>query len=262
MSIDHRSKAPPGALPSLHVRLAAAAGAVALACASHAAQAITVAATSNPWLAGMPDGTQAISADSAPAHSPVLVGGLDLGLGGFLSFNASGGANNAGGCPPACDPVDGGGFISHSGGAEFGISGLTAPINSLLGVFLTDAQPDGSPAPAALDFRPVSASFPGRLGTDFASLTPQLKQVFFIGDGMNAQAVGQQFFVPEGATRFYLGTHDGFGWFNNSGAITIDVLHTPDVAPPPIPEPETYALMLAGLGLVGWSLRRRASSKR
>jgi hypothetical protein len=27
---------------------------------------------------------------------------------------------------------------------------------------------------------------------------------------------------------------------------------------PPIPEPETYALMLAGLGLVGWAARRRA----
>lgn len=253
MSIDHRSKAPPGALPSLRVRLAAAAGAIALACASHAAQAITVtiAATSNPWLAGMPDGTQAISADSAPAHSPVLVGGLDLGLGGFLGFvNASGGANNAGGCPPACDPVDGGGFISHSGGAEFGISGLNAPINSLLGVFLTDVQPDLSPAPQALNFGPAS------LGVDFMSLAPELKQVFFIGDGMSADGVVQRFGIPDGATRLYLGTHDGFGWFNNSGSITVDVIQAP------IPEPETYALMLAGLGLVGWSLRRRASSKR
>jgi hypothetical protein len=26
-----------------------------------------------------------------------------------------------------------------------------------------------------------------------------------------------------------------------------------------VPEPETYAMMLAGLGLVGWSARRRAS---
>ena len=26
---------------------------------------------------------------------------------------------------------------------------------------------------------------------------------------------------------------------------------------PPIPEPETYALMLAGLGLMGWMVRRR-----
>jgi len=32
------------------------------------------------------------------------------------------------------------------------------------------------------------------------------------------------------------------------------------VATPPIPEPETYALMLAGLGLMGWVARRRRSA--
>lgn len=32
------------------------------------------------------------------------------------------------------------------------------------------------------------------------------------------------------------------------------------VLPAPVPEPETYALMLAGLGLVAWGARRRASS--
>jgi hypothetical protein len=29
----------------------------------------------------------------------------------------------------------------------------------------------------------------------------------------------------------------------------------------PIPEPETYALMLAGLGVVGWSARRRRAQR-
>ena len=32
-----------------------------------------------------------------------------------------------------------------------------------------------------------------------------------------------------------------------------------DVAAVPVPEPETYALMLAGLGLVGWAAKRRRS---
>ena len=31
--------------------------------------------------------------------------------------------------------------------------------------------------------------------------------------------------------------------------------------PPPIPEPETYAMMLAGLGLLGWKSRSKASCK-
>ena len=32
---------------------------------------------------------------------------------------------------------------------------------------------------------------------------------------------------------------------------------TTAMAPPPIPEPETYAMLLAGLGLLGWTARRR-----
>lgn len=223
---------------------------------SSTAQAVTVVvpAISNPWLAGMPAGTQAISNDSAPAHSPVLVSGLDLSLGGFLTFtNASGGALQGPGCPPNCSPIDGGSNIAHSGGDEHGISGYTGGINALIGVFLTNAQPDSSAAPAALSFATAAAE-------DFLNLSPLLKQVFFIGDGFTSGSVTQQFNIPLGATRLYLGTHDGFGWFNNSGAITIDVAQNGAVAPPPvngIPEPSTYALMLGGLAFVTWIARRR-----
>jgi hypothetical protein len=38
---------------------------------------------------------------------------------------------------------------------------------------------------------------------------------------------------------------------------------TPPIIPPPaVPEPETWATMLLGLGLIGWSLRRRVSKVR
>ena len=33
-----------------------------------------------------------------------------------------------------------------------------------------------------------------------------------------------------------------------------------EISPAPVPEPETYALMLAGLGLVGFAARRRKAA--
>jgi hypothetical protein len=43
----------------------------------------------------------------------------------------------------------------------------------------------------------------------------------------------------------------------NGGAGGVTSLHAARVTPPPIPEPETYALMLAGLGVLGFVSRRR-----
>jgi len=39
---------------------------------------ITVPATADPWLAGMPNGTTADGGDVAPAESPVLIPGRSL----------------------------------------------------------------------------------------------------------------------------------------------------------------------------------------
>ena len=50
-----------------------------------------------------------------------------------------------------------------------------------------------------------------------------------------------------------------FGFFNNSqqNVRYAGFEQTGGVPTNPVPEPETYALMLAGLGLVGWAARRR-----
>ncbi|MEO8037774.1 MAG: PEP-CTERM sorting domain-containing protein [Betaproteobacteria bacterium] len=48
------------------------------------------------------------------------------------------------------------------------------------------------------------------------------------------------------------------GFTGATGSLSSDQRITDfSLAPAPVPEPETYALMLAGLGLVGWQLRRR-----
>lgn len=130
-----------------------------------------------------------------------------------------------------------------------GISGIIHPNTlALLGVFLTDAPPE-NPAPDRLDFYDLTSNF--------TSLSPELGQAFFIGDGWTDGAVLQQFNVPAGATRLYLGLADA-GWFtgdpgayiDNEGSFDADVYFTA------IPAPGSLALLGVG-GFVTLRRRRR-----
>jgi RHS repeat-associated protein len=176
---------------------------------------------SNIWLAGMPDGT-IFDRDSAPINSPVLINDVELNANSLSFINVTGGVSNAGYCTAAygytCAIPDGESFWNHLPGALNGISDVRAPINAVVGVFLDDSQPDTTPAPEAINFE--------TFGTDFLSLSPKLKQVFFIGDGLTGSGSGevQSFVIPDGATRLYLGVMDGYGWYNNSGSIDINAV--------------------------------------
>ena len=68
---------------------------------------------------------------------------------------------------------------------------------------------------------------------------------FVIGNGPAPQV------IPVGATQLLMGFNDG--WYNDNGA-GIYVKVTEIAA---VPEPETYAMLLAGLGLLGLAARRR-----
>ena len=135
------------------------------------------------------------------------------------------------------------------------ISGIQSDASSfLVGVFL-DAAAINAAAPATLDF---TAS---RLGTSFATLSPLLGQMFYIGDGLTGHGTGtvQQFNVPADATMLYLGFPDGTnyqgmpGQYQDNGGtlVTTFTINT-------VPEPSTWTLL--GLGAVGAGvvlLRRR-----
>ena len=98
--------------------------------------------------------------------------------------------------------------------SQNGIGNVNAPINSLIGVFLTSSQPDPSAVPSEFNF--------ASSGLNFLSLAPGLQQPFFIGDGLTGPGgVVQSFIVPDGATRLFLGTMDEFEWRNNSGSFTV-----------------------------------------
>ena len=216
----------------------------AIGLAANAGASTIVPGTADPWLAGMPNGSTASILDSAPGQSPVQVL-LAFLAGDLLTFSTTGLTDHCdfGGCGLAgpdgdlIEPPTG-----HATGAENGIANVVAPIDSLIGVFLGPAQPNLSAAPAALDFSTPALR-------DFATLSPVLKQPFFIGDGRRNDFTTLQYFVvPGGATRLYLGTMDGFGWLNNVGELTVDVNATT------VPEPTT--IMLVGAGVFG-ALRRR-----
>ncbi|HZU34488.1 MAG TPA: putative Ig domain-containing protein, partial [Gemmataceae bacterium] len=192
---------------------------------------INVSGTSDPYLAGQPDGATADGGDVAPAESPVLVSGVTLTPGASLMFTVlAGQVNNVpGGGGPG---PDGGGFTGHWAGAQNGISNIVAPGNSLLGIFLGPNAPAGPTVPATLDFS-SSGNVPG--GVDYTTLSPQLNQLFFIGDGRTSGGQVQQVVVPAGATRLYLATMDGTQWNNNSGSFAVAVApFDPTNGPQPI----------------------------
>ncbi len=183
-----------------------------------------VPATASPYLAGMPNGTMSSlnnphnSPDRAPTQSPIDATSLSFKPGETLSFdNISGGANNDSQWAARYNPdgnldwMTGNDTTTNSG--ELCKSNLYAPINALVGVFLTDADPRTRSTPETLDFRTDSSR-------DFSELKPKVGQVFFIGDGKRANGEAQRFVVPAGATRFYLANWDGYEWNNNVGLRT------------------------------------------
>jgi hypothetical protein len=199
---------------------------------------VVVPGNSNPNLAGREVGYVCCSGDSVDTEAPVLVSNLPLVSGQWLTFTVSGSVSHTGNANPSVNNPDGSPFSGSPG--NFG-DGITSPlgverINGLVGLFLGSTSPTGTTSPAAISYN----------GLDFLSSAPLIGQIFFIGDGLTSDTFSgsfggqaQQFFVPDGATRLFLGTSDAFGWFNNNGAFSVSVTA--------VPEPQVWALLIVGL---------------
>ncbi|MBL8823222.1 MAG: tandem-95 repeat protein [Planctomycetia bacterium] len=183
-----------------------------------------VPATSHPWLAGMPNETVTVTGDSAPAQSPTLAG-ISVTPGQVLNFLSVGSTSVE---PNTSYTPDGtrGYFLAI--GEENGISTVIAPYASVLAVFLGDDRPDQTPAPELLMFND-DGNVPG--GINYTSLSPLLKQVFFIGDGRTNTGVTQQITVPAGATRLFIGIADNPSYANNNGNLSVLVSAGQMIAP-------------------------------
>ncbi len=148
--------------------------------------------------------------------SPITAGGVAISGGSTLTFDGiNGGANNS--SSNTFFDADGntGSITTNRDGNENGIGDIRAPFNSIIAVFLNDNVPNPADNyPARLDFNSTSKR-------DFASLSPQLRQPFFIGDGRTSSGEVQQFVVPAGATRMFIGTMDSYEWSNNVGGFNL-----------------------------------------
>jgi hypothetical protein len=103
-------------------------------------------------------------------------------------------------------------FIAHQAAVN-GINTTYAPLGAMVGIFLDNTAPSSSAMAASLDFSTAASR-------DFSTLSPQLKQVFFIGDGLNSSGQLQSFIAPAGATRLFIGCMDEEGWWwDNVGTI-------------------------------------------
>jgi Flp pilus assembly protein TadG len=208
----------------------------------------TVQATANPFLSGMPNGSEASNIN--PHNSPDIAGamgtaqatavspqnaGMSIVGGQALTFTGiSGTAGHDPGLPsyePDGETGEGNvpsdighNNLSTSESGDFtpgynnqnGIADANIPINALVGVFLSDNQPSDSAAPANLDFSSVASR-------NFTTLQPALQQIFFIGDGLTDSGVQQNFIAPKGATRLFLATWDFYQWNNNYGYRTVQI---------------------------------------
>jgi hypothetical protein len=144
------------------------------------------------------------------------------------------------------------------------LSGLDADARNefLTGVFL------GSSLPAV---RPATIDYATSAAYRQPDYSPQLGQVFFIGDGLTKTNSGssQTFDVPDGATRLYLGfldvpgrggsPGDSCGNDRNGGSLKV----SGHISDPGLsfasPEPGTLALI--GLGLILVAARKRTARK-
>lgn len=238
-------------MPRASIRLSLAAIAATLLCAAPAvAGTIAVDSTTDIWLAGQPSGstvTGFFGTDTATTNSPVL---LVASGGSTFTFSATGSTSVDAFC--FAGPDGNGCYPDETGfgvGPANGIGTYKGPANALIGVFLSDDQPTGLGGPDSLDFTDP-------LVVGAAGFAPLLNQIFFIGDGLTGDGSGaiQTFLAPTGSTRLFLAVADSIGSsVGNEGSLRVTFGSTGGA----VPEPASWALMIAGFGLAGATLRRR-----
>jgi Flp pilus assembly protein TadG len=212
----------------------------AIALATSQQSSVAPPAAGNLWLAGMPAGTQTqnfrpdanwvwdvAGTTSTPQESPLAMplSSLNVAAGDELSFEGlSGTATYVPGS--TANSADGDSTFMVALGQTYpptvptnsmnGMSNVRAPIGAIMAVFLDDNNPSYTSAPTDLDFSTQAQR-------DYSTINPQLKQVFFVGDGKKSDGEVQNIVVPTGATRVFIGMMDAWQWNDNVGDFAFKV---------------------------------------
>ncbi len=190
----------------------------------------TIGGQSDPWLAGMPVGSPSVSDyDTAPNQSPPMV--CQVSPGDTITFTNvtanNGGVNHNPGFTPDGPNGNTGSIYSHNCDDPLGepavqnnIGDVKAPIDALMGLFLTDKDPTAVAAPT------VVRDYSTQTARDVVSSTDiQTQQPFFIGTGQTTSGTTKTFKVPANCTRLFLGIMDGHQWSNNAGSFGVTINH-------------------------------------
>jgi hypothetical protein len=198
----------------LRLGLLVAVGALASLLLTPAANAVTVSVSSKANIFGAghsaPPGTGCSAQPNGPAGTVPPSTSFAAGSVSRLTFSSVTGTTDPAGTSLGPDGENLGSNIESTAG----IAGAddNAGRFYLTGVFLTGAEP-ADPAPARLNFGNTG------LGHAFTTLSPQIGQSFFIGDGLTGTGSGavQQFQIPPTATRLFLGFADAQAWVGSPG---------------------------------------------
>jgi hypothetical protein len=197
---------------------------------------VTVPAAASLLLAGAPAGARIVrpysERDQAPACAAVEISGITFTTGALVTFAANGVTTN-GNFPdaPTRSDISAEGYVELGGrtvGTDYGtdprpwgMGSIIAPLNGLIGVFLSDEAPKQVPPDARQVTPQVRSERVQR---------PQLREPFYIGNGTTPSGDVREVYVPIGARRLFLGIMSGE---NSSASGALQVTCT--ISPAPIP---------------------------